>query len=101
LGIRAFFGFGGLDRKGSESGTGIRDQKTTAAWVLGGKVLAVWAVRTVPGSFAALRMTAGTNNGNGKRQRQRRGGWAANGAVGEPVVCCRKRCQFMRGRACA
>jgi hypothetical protein len=37
--------------------------------ILGGKVRAVWAVRKVPGSFAALRMTARTNNGknnNGK-----------------------------------
>jgi hypothetical protein len=32
---------------------------------LGKKVRAVWAVQRVPGSFAALRMTARTNNGNG------------------------------------
>jgi len=30
--------------------------------LMGGKVLAAWIVQTVPGSFAALRMTAKTNN---------------------------------------
>jgi hypothetical protein len=34
--------------------------------ILAGKVRAVWAVRKVPGSFAALRMTAGTNNGKNR-----------------------------------
>jgi len=39
---------------------------------LGKKVRAVWEVQRVPGSFAALRMTAKTNNSNGKdKQRQR------------------------------
>jgi hypothetical protein len=36
------------------------------ARVHGGKVRVVWVVWRVPGSFAALRMTAGTNNGKGK-----------------------------------
>ena len=41
----------------------------------GGKVRAVWAVQRVPGSFAALRMTAKTNNGktNNGKDEQRQG----------------------------
>jgi hypothetical protein len=37
---------------------------------MGGKVLAIWGVRALPGSFAALRMTARTDNG---KQQQRQG----------------------------
>ena len=38
---------------------------------LGGKVRAVWAVLRVPGSFAALRMTAKTNNGKDENRQWR------------------------------
>src|ERR1700722_13678527 len=39
---------------------------------MGGKVRAVWAVLRVPGSFAALRMTAKTNNGDDNRKNRSR-----------------------------
>jgi hypothetical protein len=74
LAIRGFGELWGLDKKCREQGSGNRDQDAAAMlWPgreegPGEKVRSVRVGRRVPGSFAALRMTARTDNSKDKQR---------------------------------